>query len=119
MSNAANIFPNEDGRQRLSEEKLQDYLAGRLSKEEQHEIELWLADEGMESDAVEGLQKLSAAETQDAVNKLNENLRKQISGKKRKRKDYYKDNQWALIAIITVLIFAVIAYLVIQFVGKS
>ena len=53
MSGLNDILNN--GKSMISQEQLIAYLEGRLSAEEQHDVELWLAEEGMESDALEGL----------------------------------------------------------------
>lgn len=102
-----------NGKVKLSEEKLMAWLEGKLSAEEQHEVERWLADEGMESDAMEGLRELHPSETKHIVGKLNHNLRKAIIGKKRKRRPL-ASNQFTLIAIALILLLVVLAYIVIR-----
>lgn len=115
MSEQDNILPIHDhsGKGKLSEDKLMAYLEGKLSPSEQHEVEQWLADEGMESDAMEGLRALSPTETRQTVNKLNHNLRRYILGKKRKRRPLMT-NYLSWIAIAVILLLAVVAYIVIR-----
>jgi len=115
MSEQDNILPigEYNSKGKLSEDKLMAYLEGKLSPSEQHEVEQWLADEGMESDAMEGLHALTPDETRHTVNKLNHNLRKYILGKKRKRRPL-ATNYLSWIAIATILLLAVVAYIVIR-----
>ena len=101
------------GRAKLSEEKLMAYLDGQLSPGEQHEIEQWLAEEGMESDALEGLHGQKAADTKQTINRLNHSLRKTIHNKKRRRKPL-PTNQFSWIAVLVILLLTVIAYIVIR-----
>ena len=101
------------GKGGLREEKLRAYLEGRLSPEEQHDVEMWLAEEGMESDALEGLGTLPPGETIQSVNKLNNQLRKSLAGKKRKRRPPLS-GQTAIIAIAIILLLALLAYIVIR-----
>ena len=101
------------GKERLSEDKLMAYLDGKLSAAEQHEVELWLADEGMESDALEGLRELAHEDTRHSVNMLNRNLRKTIFSKKRERRQL-KPDQFTWVAILITLLLVVLAYIVIR-----
>lgn len=114
MSHAANIFPSNDGKRRLPDEKLQAYLNNSLSAEEQYEVEVWLAEEGMESDALDGLQQMDPLEVQQTLNKLQRDLHRQLIGKKRKRKGLYKDNQWAMTAIFIVLLLCLLGYVLLR-----
>ena len=62
MSELDDILKNGN-KGKLPEEMLMAYLEGRLNPEQQREVEAWLAAEGMESDGVDGLKELPAAET--------------------------------------------------------
>ena len=89
------------------------YLEGKLSPAEQHDVELWLAEEGMESDAVEGLRTLQPGETKHSLGKLKHGLNKTMLGKKSKRKPLRTDHiTWIAIGII--LLLTVVAYLVVR-----
>ncbi len=114
MSGKGNILPNGGpDRGRLSEERLMAWLNGTLSPEEQHEVEQWLADEGMEGDAMEGLKAIGHNEARHSVDRLNHDLRKNLLSKKRKRKALKTDHYtWVAIAII--LLLAVVAYIAIR-----
>lgn len=116
MSEANNIphfNPGDRKKNSIPEDKLMAYLEGRLSPKEQHEVEQWLADEGMESDAIEGLNTISAPETRDIVDKLNYKLTNVVTTRKRKRRKPLT-SQFTIIAIILILILAVVAFLFIK-----
>ena len=116
MSKQDNILPfgpEDGGKAKLSEERLMAYLDGKLSPGEQHEVEQWLADEGMESDALEGLRGQKTEDTKHTINRLNHNLRKTMLGKKRKRRPL-KTDQFSWIAVVIVLLLVIIAYIVIR-----
>ena len=114
MSEQKNISPFTNGsNEKLSEDKLMAYLEGKLSPAEQHDVELWLAEEGMESDAVEGLRTLQPGETKHSLGKLKHGLNKTMLGKKSKRKPLRTDHiTWIAIGII--LLLTVVAYLVVR-----
>ncbi|XZF14448.1 anti-sigma factor family protein [Chitinophagaceae bacterium MMS25-I14] len=110
MSDLRDIWQQGD---ELPQDKLMAYLEGRLSPEERHEVEAWLAGEGMESDAVEGLQELTAAETKDAVSRINHQLRKELTGRRPRRKRDV-NNTWSWVAILIILLLAILAFIVIK-----
>lgn len=119
MSSYNDIFANNGGKGKLPEDKLIAYLEGKLSPQEQHEVEQWLAEEGPESDAIEGLQQLETADTRTSVDRINYNLRRELLSKKPKRKTAIKTNNWAIIAVIIILLAAILAYVVIRLVIKK
>jgi anti-sigma factor RsiW len=98
----------------LPEEKLMAYLEGRLSPEEQHEVEAWLAEEGMESDALEGLHGLPVQESAASVSRLNHELRKTLLNKKSRRRKSMIENRWSWIAIIIILLLVILAYMIVR-----
>jgi anti-sigma factor RsiW len=113
MSGLNDILGNENGM--ISQEKLTAYLEGRLSAKERHEVELLLAEEGMESDALEGLRDIPADEAKHVVNKLNFQLRNQLSGKQRRRKEPVDQSVSSWLAIILVLLLCLIGYIVFRY----
>lgn len=98
------------------DDKLMAYLDGQLSPEEQHEIEQWMSDEGMESDAVDGLKMLEPADTRRTINRINHNLHKTLHQKKNKRRQA-KPDATALVAIVVIILLIVVAYLVIKIIA--
>jgi ferric-dicitrate binding protein FerR (iron transport regulator) len=114
MSGQDNKSPfDKSGKRPLPEEKLLAYLEGRLSPEEQHEVEEWLAEEGMESDALEGLSQLPPADARESVTRLNYKLRKETAGKKRSRR-VMKTDQFTWIAICIILFVVIVGYIIIK-----
>ena len=103
------------GKGAIPEEKLLAYLEGKLPAEEQRQIEMWLAEEGMESDALEGLQALPPEQARQSVNKLNLHLRKQLTEKKRKHKKLFSDGNMNIVAVVVILLLCLIAYVVVRF----
>ena len=118
MSDLKDILGN-DPQGKLPEDKLMAYLEGRLSAEEQREVESLLSQEGFESDAVEGLKSINTADTKAAVDQLNHNLRKELLSRRPKRRRQIKDNPWALLAIGLTLLLVILAYFVIKMVIKQ
>ena len=112
MSDTHNIW-NDDAKGLLPEDKLLAYMEGRLSPEEQHEVEAWLAEEGMEADAIEGLQQEKSSSVLKSVNRLNDNLNTHLYKNRRRRKQI-SDNPFAWIAVVIILLLAVLAYVVIK-----
>ena len=93
-----------------------DYLAGKLSAEEQHEIEKQMIDSDIVNDAVEGLQDF---ENKDNIaqfaEQLNRNLKKQLKKKNsRKKKRSLGNMNWVYFTIVLLLILAIIAFVVIS-----
>src|SRR6059058_2195614 len=96
-------------------QKLLDYLNGKLSGAERHEFEKSLIDSAMMNDAVEGLEKLNKKEVSAAVKQLNLHLHKQLSKSKSKRQQRgIKDMRWLYLSIVLVLIIILIAFIVIK-----
>ena len=116
MAALDDILKKNNGK--LPEDKLMAYLEGRLPADEQHEIELWMAQDGMEADALEGLNALPAQETKQLVDSLNYKLRKELGTKKRKH-EAIKTNLWSWLAIIVILLLCIVAYVVIYTVLKK
>ena len=102
------------GKGKLPEDKLMAYLQGKLPPEEQHEVEAWLAEEGMEADALEGLKELPASETSQLVNKLNYQLRAELNKKPRRRSTAIAENKWTWLAIIIILLLCIAGYVVLH-----
>lgn len=91
------------------------YLEGKLSSEEQHEVEKHTLDDDFEADALEGLDDFSnKAKIAALVEELNQDLKKKTEKKKKRtHKREAKLEPWLLIAIALILLIAVISYLII------
>jgi anti-sigma factor RsiW len=98
----------------IDNQKLMDYISGRLSAEEKHEVEKWMIDNPFFNEAVEGLQNVKGTENVSAtVEQLNKQLRKYLKQKKIKRqKNILPLNVWTYIAVIFIIVLAVIVYMV-------
>lgn len=109
-----NILSNSN--KDIDNQKLMDYLSGKLSAEEKHEIEKQMADSDFVNDAVEGLQDVKNKKDLSLfVEQLNDNLHKQLDKKKRrKQKRALKDQPWLYLTIILLLLLTVICFIVIR-----
>lgn len=109
-----NILSNSN--KDIDNQKLMDYLSGKLPEQERHEVEKWMVDNDFASEAVEGLQDFSGKKNlQVYVDHLNKELNKYIQQKKERRdKRRIKENPWVYVAIIFILVIVVVAYLVIK-----
>ena len=112
MSDRDNILNDMPGKDGLDQDKLMAYLEGKLPPGEQHEVEKWLSEEGMESDALEGLKMLPASEARQTVCRLDHQLHQTIKKKKRRKQAGPDVITW--VTICTILLLAVVAYLVIR-----
>ncbi len=116
MADIRDIWKN-GGAGKLPEDKLMAYLEGRLTRQEQHEVEAWLAAEGMEADALEGLKEIPLADTKQMVSSINRNLHTRIN-KDRRRHRPIADNKWAWLAILIVLLLCVLGYIILKLAVK-
>lgn len=116
MNDLKHILAQNEGK--LPDDMLLAYIEGTLPPEQQHEIEAWLGQEGMESDAIEGLRSLSPDETRNATARLNHKLKKALTNRKRGRK-YIKEGPWSYLAVIVILLLVVLAYIVLRMVVKK
>lgn len=100
----------------IDNQKLMDYLSGKLSGEEKHELEKEMADSDFINDAVEGLEDVkNKKDLSLLVEQLNADLHKQLDKKKkRKEKRAWKDQPWVYLAIILLLALTVICFIVIK-----
>jgi anti-sigma factor RsiW len=111
MSDYKDIWQDSDAEGTLSEEQLLAYIEGRLPEAERRAVEELLSKEGMESDAIEGLQALDADEARGMKQRLDIGLQ-QVLGKKRKRRRGIGEQRWTWIAIVVVLVLVVLGYCV-------
>ena len=111
MSNGQNISSTGNGgKEPLNADELQAYLEGNLSAERQHALEQWLEEEGMESDAMDGLQSLAPDEVKSSVSAINYQLQRQLGVNRTRRKRPITENKWAWIAVAVVLFLCLLAY---------
>jgi anti-sigma factor RsiW len=109
-----NILSNSN--KDIDNQQLMDYLSGKLSAAEKHEVEKSMADSDFMNDAVEGLQNIPDQEdVQRYVGQLNSDLQKSLQKKKQRRlKRRLKENPWGYFAVLLILLLCIIAYLVVR-----
>lgn len=99
----------------IDNQRLMDYLAGKLSAEQQHEVEKQLAEDPFFSEALEGLEQAGDEKKLRAtVDHLNRQLQKFLKQKKKKKERaflFYK-NTWIYIAVLFILALAAIVFLI-------
>lgn len=109
-----NILSNSN--KDIDNQKLMDYLAGKLSEQDKHEVEAWMLDNDFENEAIEGLLQVNGNKKIDNyVDQLNKDLNQYIQKKKHQReKRKIREAPWVYIAIVLILLLAVVAYIVIK-----
>ena len=101
-----------DSNKGIDNQKLMDYISGKLNAEQKHEVEKWMIDNPFFNEAVEGLQSADAKNIPASVEEINSTLRKYLQQKKKKReRNLFPLNLWTYIAVIFILALAVIVYL--------
>jgi anti-sigma factor RsiW len=106
------LFEILSGSGQVTQQKLLDYLQGKLSPAESHEIEKLLADSEFMNDAAEGLEQIRNKEELPVVlNELNRHLVKKLSTKRRKMlKRGLPDLLIPVVATILILIVILMIY---------
>jgi len=114
MDDLLNILSNSN--KDIDNQKLMDYLSGKLPEHEKHEVEKWMAENDFANDAMEGLQDLSGKKNlQPYVDQLNKELNQYLRKKKERReKRKIKEAPWTYVSLITILLLAIIALIVIR-----
>lgn len=109
-----NILSNSN--KDIDNQKLMDYLSGKLSEQDRHEVEKWMVDNDFENEAMEGLEGFSGKKNlQVYVDQLNKDLHQYIHKKKsRREKRSIKNAPWIYVAIILVLALVIIGYVIIR-----
>jgi len=100
----------------IDNQKLMDYLSGKLSGQEMHEVEKLISGNSFMNDALEGLENISdKKKLQVYVDQLNKALHQQLESRKinRERKKI-KESPWIYFAIILVLLICIVAFLIIR-----
>jgi anti-sigma factor RsiW len=109
-----NILSNSN--KDIDNQQLMDYLSGKLSDEQMHEIERSMADSEFLNDAVEGLQRIrNKKDMQSYVDELNAAMQKSLAKKKQRRlKRRLKEEPWGLLAVVIVILLCIVGYVVIR-----
>lgn len=99
----------------IDNQQLMDYLAGKLSGEQKHEVEKLMADNEFMNDAIEGLEEVkNKRDINLYVDQLNRELQKKIQQKKaKKQKRRLLQQRWVYAAIILILAIVIATWLMI------
>ena len=113
-----NILSNSN--KDIDNQKLMDYLSGKLTEQEKHEVEMWMVDNEFENEAMEGLQQMAGNKKLDGyVEQLNKELHQYIKQKKDRREKRRIDNSfWVYTAIVFILLIIILSYMVLSRVGQ-
>jgi len=108
-----NILSNSS--KEIDNQQLMDYLAGKLSEDEKHQVEMQLADNDFMNDAVEGLENVKdKKDIHFFVEQLNRDLHKKLQQKKnRKQKRKLLQQRWVYAAVILILALIIATWLMI------
>lgn len=109
-----NILSNSN--KDIDNQKLMDYLSGKLSVEEKYDVERWMADNDFSGEAMEGLQQFKEPGVLPSyIELLHKDLQKQLQErKKRKEKRKIKEAPWLYVSVFLILLLAIIAYFIIK-----
>jgi len=111
-----NILSNSN--KDIDNQKLMDYLSGKLNDQEKHEVEIWMVDNDFENEALEGLQQIAGTNNKKLegyVDQLNKELHQYITQKKDRREKRKISNPfWVYVAIALILLIIILAYMVIH-----
>ena len=99
----------------IDQETLLLYLQGKLSAEQQHEVEKQAMNDDFDADALEGLSGIKdKKKIHHLVDQLNADLRKKTEKKKKFRKKLELSvDPWVIVTIIIILLLVVISYIII------
>jgi len=105
-----------NGNKDIDHQRLMDYLQGKLSPEESHEVEKMMAENDLFNDAMEGLQNIQdKRDIQTYVEQLNRGLQKSLTKKRaRREKRRLKEGPWGYVAIIVIIMLCIAAYYVVR-----
>lgn len=100
----------------IDQETLLLYLQGKLSAEQQHEVEKSMMDNEFAADAFEGLQQMKDSRRIELlIAQLNLDLKKKTEKKKAFReKLHLKQNPWIALTVLLFLLLIIISYLIIH-----
>jgi membrane-bound ClpP family serine protease len=100
----------------IDQETLLQYLQGKLSAQEQHEVEKKMMDNDFNADALEGLQEFKDKKNiTTLVDQLNTDLKRRTEKKKRfKEKWRLNLDSNLIIAVVIILLLIVLSYFIIH-----
>ncbi len=115
MSDLLNILQSNEVP--IENQQIIDYLQGQLQTDAQHNLEKQEQHDPMMQDALEGLRMLpNANNLEKMTTAINLHLQQRIAGQKLKRKETarWKDQNWILMAAITIILLIIICFVVVR-----
>jgi hypothetical protein len=108
-----NILTNSN--KDIDNQQLMDYLAGKLSGEEKHNVEKMMADNDFMNDAMEGLEDIKdKRDINFFVEQLNRDLHKKLLQRKvKKQKRKLLQQRWVYAAVVLILALLIATWLMI------
>ena len=105
-----------DNNKDIDNQKLVEYLSGRLSGADKHEIEQLMADSDFMNDAMEGLEHIKdKKDIQPYIDQLNKTLQGLLEKKKiRREKRRLKEYPWIYFTLVLVILLCIVGYFVIR-----
>lgn len=99
----------------VEQETLLAYLQGKLSAEQQHEVERKVMESDFEAEALEGLTEFSdKRQLQRLVDNLNRDLKEKARRKKAVRdKLRLKEQPWLWMSVLILLLLVILAFIVV------
>ncbi len=99
----------------VDQEALLQYLQGKLTAEQQHQLEKQMLNSDFDTDALEGLQSIkNKQQIKLLVDQLNSDLKKKTKKKASfKEKLSLKNEPWLLISVAILLLLLIISYIII------
>ncbi len=109
-----NILSNSN--KDIDNQQLMDYLSGKMSEKDRHEVEQSMAGSDFLNDAVEGLQKFDRKkDLQGYVEQLNASMQKNLKKKKaRRERRRLKEYFFIYIALLLILGLCVLVYFLLR-----
>jgi len=116
MEDLNNIWNAED---ELNEDELLNYVNGKSSPKDAHDVEKKMVDSSFINDGVEGLQQFSSAEKINAyAQQLNNDLHQKLKNKKAKSKRPAINISWQIIVLIAVILLCMLGFVIIKMMEK-
>jgi len=100
----------------IDQEILLQYLQGKLTAQQQHDLEMKMQDNEFNNDALEGLQHFGDKhKIALLVEQLNNDLKRRTDKKKKFREKLKLElDPWVIVAVVLILALVVISYLIIH-----
>ncbi|MGB4773429.1 MAG: hypothetical protein WBP58_18335 [Chitinophagaceae bacterium] len=98
----------------VDEQKLMDYLEGKLSKEQVYEVEQMMTESGFLNDAMEGLSEMKDKQRIATIlHELNSKLQVKTQKQKRKYQPLFPNQQTlTLVVLITILLLVTLGFVI-------